>query len=309
MGEQDVDQLAVGEPGVLQGEAYAVQGVVGEPAGLLAGGAGRGERVPGAARRVGGLVLHGVEEVGEPAEEAAGLGERRGVLRAAREDGGVGEGGGGRGLGRLGDGEQGRAGPGDGLDAGLAVDGVDEDGGVEAEVAAGPGAGPVPGAGDPAGRGGDGPARQQAVPVGDVVPYLRRGEDERDGGGEPGPLAPGHGRGPHAAQRAGPGGAAAARHGAGLSLRQDRDDEPVVVGDDPGELAVVGAEREAEAAEVGHPLDLEVVGEPVRAGSDDSEQGLPRESWAGAARRPPGDRCARSYGGPYGGPPSGLAAS
>lgn len=107
MGEEDVGEPGVGELGVLQGEADAVEGVVGEPAGLLAGGAGGGERVPGAGRGVGGLVLDGVEEVGEAAEEAAGLGERRRVVRPAREDGGVREGGGGRGLGRFGDGEQG----------------------------------------------------------------------------------------------------------------------------------------------------------------------------------------------------------
>ncbi len=58
----------------------------------------------------------------------------------------------------------------------------------------------------------------------------------------------------------------------GLSLRQDGDDEAVVVGDDAGELPVVTAQCEAQAAQVRHPLGLQSLAEAMATGPDDSEQ-------------------------------------
>lgn len=270
-----MDELAVGELHLAQREPYAVKRVVAEPARLGQRGAGGGERVPGARRGVGLPVLDRVQQVGEPPEEPAGLRERRGVLRLPREVGGVGEGGGGGGLGGFGDRQQRGAGSGERLDPGLPVDRVDQEGGVEAEGRPGPRTRPVPPGGDPARGGGDRAAGQQPVPVGDVVADLGRGEDERDGGGEPGPLALGDRRGAHGAQRAGACGATSAGGEARLSLRQDGDDEAVVVRHDTGELSVIRPQGQAETAEMGHPLDPETFGEAVGAGPDDSEHDDP----------------------------------
>jgi hypothetical protein len=81
-----------------------VHGVVGEPPGLDERGPGGGQRVPGARRGVSFPVLHGIQQVRQPPEQAPGLGERLGVVRASGQDRGVREGGGGRRLGRFGDG-------------------------------------------------------------------------------------------------------------------------------------------------------------------------------------------------------------
>ncbi len=248
-----------------------MQRVVAQPTGLCGGGAGGGQRVPGALGGVRGAVLHGVEEVGQPSEEPAGLGQRCGVPGAAREDRGVREGGGGRRLGGFGDDGQRGSGARELFDAHLPVDGVDEDGRVEAEGRAGTGARPVPAGGDLACRGGHRAAAQQPVPVGDVVAYLRRGEHQRDRSGQPRALALRHRGGPHAAQRAGPGGTALCCRPAGLGVRQDGHDQAIVIGDHPGELPMVTAQGEAQPAQMGHPLGLEPVGQAVGAGPDDSE--------------------------------------
>lgn len=268
-------QLVVGELRVAQRQPHAAQRVVAEPSGLLPRGAGRGERVPGTRRGVSFLVLHGIQQMRQASEEAARLGQRLRVLRLAREYRGVGEGRRGGGLGGFGDRGQRGAGPGEQLDAGLPVDGVDEQRRVEAELCAGARAGPVPARGNPACCGGDRAALQQAVPVGDVVPHLRRCQHQGDGGGQPGSLAAGDRGGPHGAQRARPGGTPPSGGALGLSLRQNRDDQTVIVRDDPGELPMVGTECEAEPAEVGHPLGPEPLGQPMGTGPDDSEHDDP----------------------------------
>ncbi|CAM5623285.1 hypothetical protein SMICM304S_01134 [Streptomyces microflavus] len=208
-----MDELAIGELGLAQREPYAVQRVVAEPARLGQRGAGHGERVPGARRGVSFPVLHGVQQMREPPEEASGLRERGGVLRLPGEDGGVGEGRRGGGLGGFGDRQQRGTGPREGLDAGLPVDRVDQEGGVEAERRPRTGTRPVPARRHPPRGRRDRPPGQQPVPVGDVVADLGGGEDERDGGGEPGPLPLGDRGGPHGAQRARTGGAPAGRGG------------------------------------------------------------------------------------------------
>lgn len=181
----------------------------------------------------------------------------------------------GGGLGRFGDRQQRGAGPGERLDPGLPVDRVDQEGGVEAEGRPGPRSRPVPPGGHPACGGGDRAAGQQPVPVGDVVADLGRGEDERDGRGEPCPFPLGDGRGAHGAQRAGTGGAPALGRAARLSLRQDGDDQSVIVRDDTGELSVIRPQGQAQTAEMGHPLDPETFGEPMGTGPDDSEHDDP----------------------------------
>ena len=161
-----------------------------QPPGLGERGAGRGERVPGARRGVSFLVLHGVQQMREPAEEPAGLGERLGVARPPGEDGGVREGGGGRRLGRFGDRQQRVPGP-----ASASMPTCRSTASTRTAVSK-----PTLGArcgrparsqlgGHPAGGGGHRPARQQPVPVGDMVAHLGRGEHQRDGGGEPRALA------------------------------------------------------------------------------------------------------------------------
>ncbi len=257
-------QLAVGELGLAQGEAYSVQRVVGEAAGLGERGAGRGERVPGTRRRVGLLVLHGVQEMREPAEEAPCLGEGRCVGGPSGQDRGVRERGGGGGLGRFGDGQDRCSGPGQGLDAELPLHRVHEYGGVEPDVGAGPRPGPPPAPGDPACGERHRPAGQQPVPVGDMVTHLRRGEHQRDGRREPRPLALRDGRGPHPAQRAGPGRTPpSSARPLDLSLRQHREDQAVVVGDNSRELTVISAQCETQPAQMRHPLRLETLTEPM----------------------------------------------
>lgn len=213
----------------------------------------------------------------QPSEELARLCERRHVLRPSGEYGGMCEGCRGRRLGRLGDGQQRGAGTGQRFDPALPVDGVEQYRRVEAELGAGARAGPVPARRDPARRGGHRLAGQHPVPVGDVVPYLRRRQHQRDGRRQACALAPGDGRGAHGAQRAGARGAPGGGGSLGLSLSQNRDDQAVVVGHDPGELTVVGAKCQTEPAQMGHPLGLEPVGEAMSAWPDDSEHdGPPR---------------------------------
>ena len=103
MHEKPVGETAVRELGLAQRQPDAVHRVVGEPAGLLERGARGGERVPGAGGGVRLPVLHRVQQMREPPEEAPGLGERCGVVRPSGEHGGVREGRRGRRLGRLGD--------------------------------------------------------------------------------------------------------------------------------------------------------------------------------------------------------------
>ncbi len=272
-------EAAVAERDVAQGEADAVHRVVGEPAGPGERGAGRGERGPGAAGGVGRAGLHGVQQVREPAEQAPGLGERCGVARPSGQVRGVGEGRGGGGLGRFGDGEDRRPGSGERLDAGLPVHGVDQDGGVEADVGPGPGAGAAPARGHLARGERHGAAGQQSVAVGHMVAHLGGGEHQGDGRGEPGALAPGDGGGAHPAQRARPGGApqppVLAVAALGLSLCQDGYEQPVVVRHDPRELSVVAAQGQAQPAQMSRPLGGEAFPEPVTAGPDDSEHDDP----------------------------------
>ncbi len=273
-------QPAVTELGLAQCEPHPAHGVVRQPPGLRERGPRGGERVPGARRGVGFLVLHGVEEMGEPAEEASGLGERLRVVRPPGEVRGVRERGRGRGLGRLGDGEQGRAGPGERLDAALPVNGVDQYAGVEPDGTAAARSGRVPAHGDPAGGEGHRPAGEQPVPVGDVVTHLGRGQHQGDGRREPGALTVRDGRGAHSAQRtrpglAPPGTPADPGRAVGLSLRQNRYEKPVIVRHDPRELSVVLAQREAQPAQMRHPLAREAFSEPVPARPDDSEHDIP----------------------------------
>lgn len=273
--QQHMSELVVGELRVAQRQPYATQRVVAQPAGLGTRGAGRRERVPGSRRGVSFLVLHGIQQMCEASEEPPGLRERLRVLRLAREHGGVREGRGGGGLGGLGDRQQRGAGPREQLDAGLPVDGVDEQRGVEAELRAGARPGPVPARGDPACGSGHRAARQQAVAVGHVVAHLGGGQHQRDGCREPGALAARDGCGAHGAQGAGTGRAPLPWGALGLSLRQDRDDQPVIVRDDPRELPVVGAKCQTEPAEMGHPLGLEPLRQAMSAGPDYSEHGRP----------------------------------
>lgn len=221
------------------------------------------------------LVLHGVQEMREPSEEASGLGERFGVAGPSGQDRGVGEGGGGRRLGRFGDREDRRPGPGERLDADLPVHGVDQYGGVEPDGRAAARARRTPPGGHPASGARQRPAGQQPVPVGHMVTHLGRGEHQRDGGGEPGPLTLCHGRGAHATQRARSGRTPHSAVHFGLSLRQNGDKEPVVVRHDPRELTVVPTQREAQPAQMRHPLTGELVSEPMTTGPDDSEHDVP----------------------------------
>lgn len=268
-------QLAVRELHLAQREPYSVQSVIGEPARLHERGAGGRERVPGSRRGVSFPVLHGVQQMREPPEEPAGLGERLGVARPPGQDGRVREGGGGRGLGGLRDGQKRRPGTGERLDADLPVDGVDEYGGVEAHVGSGTGPGAPPARGDPAGGERHRPARQQPVLVRHVVAHLGRGQHQRDGGGEAGSLTLGDGRGPHPAQRARPRRTPPPGGALDLSLRQNRYQQPVVIGDNPSELSVVSAQRETESAKMRHPLCFEPLTEAVAAGPHDSEHDTP----------------------------------
>ncbi len=272
MHEQPVGEACVREFDLAQRQPDAVQGVVAEPACLGERGPGGGERVPGARLGVGALVLDRVQQVREPSEVPARLGQRGRVARPSGELCGMREGGGRRGLRRLGHHEHGRAGARQRLDARLPVHGVDEHRRVEAERGPGAGTGPVPAAGHLARGRGNGGTGQQPVPVGHVVAHLRGGEDEGDGGGEPRTLALGHGGGAHPAQGAGSRRAPGAGRGTGLSLRQNGDEQPVIVRDDPRELPVVPAKCQTQPAQMGHPLRLEPLPQPVCARSDDAEQ-------------------------------------
>ncbi|CAM5298476.1 hypothetical protein SGRI78S_00460 [Streptomyces griseus subsp. griseus] len=81
--------------------------------------------------------------------------------------------------------------------------------------------------------------------------------------------------GAHGAQWAGAGGAPVGGRQAGLSLRQDGDDQAVIVRDDTGELSVIRPQGQAQTAEMGHPLHPETFGEPMGTGPDDSEHDDP----------------------------------
>ncbi len=279
VGEQDVRQPGVHEVRLAQREPYPVQRVVGEAPGLGQGCSGGCQGVPRTRRGVSFPVLHGVQEVGEPAEEPAGLGERLGVAGPPGEYRGVRERRGGGGLGRLGDRQDRGAGSGERLEAHLPVHGVDEHGGVEADAGAATGAGPAPARGDPARRERHRPAGQQPVTVGHVVAHLGGGEHQRDGGGEARALALRDGGGPHATQRAGTGGPASARRPLCLSLRQNRYQQTVIIRDQSGELPVVFAQCEAQPAQMRHPLGLESLTEPMTAGPDHPEHDTPRASY------------------------------
>ncbi len=279
VGEQDVHQRPVRELDVPQGQPDAVHGVPAQPFGLGAVGAGGVERVPRAARGVGLLVLGGVQQVRQPSEQPPGLGQRRLVPRPAGQHGGVRERGGGGGLGGLGDQQHRAAGRQFALQLALAGGRVQQDRGVEADHRGAARALAVPAPGDRPGAGRDRAPGEHAVLVLDMVADLHRGERQRDGGRQPGTLAPGDRGRPHAAQRTRPGGPPAGPGGGvpggGLGLDQHRDDQPVVVGGGPRQLPVVVAQGQAEAAEMGHPARLEPLREPVAARPDDAEHVVP----------------------------------
>lgn len=227
----------------------------------------------------------------EAPEEPARLGERRHVARPAREYGGVREGGGRGRLGRLGDGEQRGARPGECLDAGLPVHRVDEHRRVEPQLRAGTRPRAVPAAGDPARGERHRPPPQHPVPVGDVVPYLRRGEHQRHGRGQACSLAFRDRSGSHSAKWARASCTAPSGAALGLSLRQNGDDQAVIVGDDAGELSVVRAKCQAQPAQMSHPLGLESFREPMAAGPHNSEHDDPPgvvRRCAGHRAEPPG---------------------
>lgn len=273
--EQQMRQLVVHEVDVAQREPDAVQGVVGEAPRLGERRTRGGQRVPGAGRGIGLPVLDGVQQMREPPEQPAHLGERLGIPRPPGENRRVREGGGGRRLGRLGHGQDGAAGPDERLDPGLPLDGVEQHRGVEPDVRSGTRTGPSPARGDLPRGGGHRPAREKTVPVVDVVAHLRRREDQGDGGGEPRTLALRDGRAAHTPQRTGPGlppPATGRTDPLALSLRQNGDEQTVIVGDDAGELPVVAAQCQTEPAEMGHPLGFEALTEPMRAGPNHAEQ-------------------------------------
>lgn len=85
--EKSVDQRPVGELGVSESESDPGVGILAEPPGLRHRGARRGQRVPRAAGRVLGKVLHRVDEMRDPAEQSACLLQRFRVLRPSREQG------------------------------------------------------------------------------------------------------------------------------------------------------------------------------------------------------------------------------
>ena len=231
-----------------------------EPPGLGERGAGGGERVPGTRRGVSFLVLHGVQQMREPPEEPAGLGERFGVAAAGPARTAV---------------------CAKAAAVAVSVGSVTVSSGVPGPASAsmpvcrstaststavskpssraGTRPGPVPARGDPAGGRGDRAARSTARPGRrrGPVPSPRRAPARRR---RPAwPPRPGDRSGPHGAQRTGPRGAPPSGGALGLSLRQNRDDQAVVVRDDPGELPVVRAKCEAQPAEMGHPLGLEAL--------------------------------------------------
>lgn len=188
------------------------------------------------------------------------------------------EGGGGRGLGGLGDGQKRRPGTGERLDADLPVDGVDEYGGVEAHV--GSGTGPArPSSRRPGGRRAPpacAPAARPCPPRGRApwprpAPARRR---RRGGLPHPGRRTRSASRATGTARRTPPPGGAL-----DLSLRQNRYQQPVVIGDNPSELSVVSAQRETESAQMRHPLCFEPLTEAVAAGPHDSEHDTPRASF------------------------------
>ncbi len=61
----------------------------------------------------------------------------------------------------------------------------------------------------------------------------------------------------------------------GLSLRQNRYEQAVIVSHDPRELTVVPAQRETQPAQMRHPLAREALPEPVPARPDDSDTTFP----------------------------------
>ncbi len=127
-----------------------------------------------------------------------------------------------------------------------------------------------------------GPA-ERAVAVVGVVADLRRRQDQRHRGGQPGAVADRHVELPHPAQRAPPGRAPLGR-AVGLGLGEHRDHQPVVVGRQPRRLPVVVAQRQAHAAQVRLPRGPELPAEPVPARPNDPEH-CPRPPTARPAPR------------------------
>ncbi len=282
--QQRPHQPVVSERGLVEGEPDAEQRVLAQAARLGHLGAGRRQRVPGAAGLVGRQVLDRVDQVGDPAEEPPRLRQRRDVAGRARQDRGVREGGGGGRLGRLGDRQQAGARPGGGLDRRLAADGLGQHRDLEPEPLAGPRAGGRPPAGQRGRRAPQAGAAERAVAVVGVVAQLGRRQHQGHGGGEPGAVTGGDVRPAQPAQRA-PARGAPFRRARRLRLGQHRDHQAVVVGGQPGRLPVVVAQRQAQPAQVGLPGRPQFA-EPVAARPDDPEH-LNQASHRAASPAPP----------------------
>ncbi len=207
----------------------------------------------------------------QPTEQTAGFRQRFGVARAIREHRGVREGGCGRRLRGLRDRQQRATGAGRPLDLRLALNRPDQHGGVEAESFAACGARTVPAVGDPAGRKRHRAAPHQAVAVGHMVTYLRRGQHQRHRRRQPRTLTLRHVRRPHPAQRARTGTPPPVPGTLRLRLGQHRDDQAVVVRGHPRELPVLAAQSKAQPTQMGHPLGTQALAQAMTAWPDDSE--------------------------------------
>ncbi len=203
-------------------------------------------------------------------EEAAHLAQRLRVVLASREHGGVGEGGRRRDLGGFGGRQHGTSRPQCTLHCGLTLHRGRQDGRVELHERGRRATTFRPPAGCRTSEGREHGVTQRAVPVVGVVTQLRRSQHERHRGGEPAAGAVGHGRAPHAAQRARPRRAACAVV-LRLGLHECRDDDAVVVRGRAGELPVLVAQRQAQPAEMGDPVGVQRRGQPVPTRADDAE--------------------------------------
>ena len=193
--------------------------------------------------------------------------------------------GGRRRLRRLGDGEQGRAGPGGRLDGRLPPDRLGQHADLEADFPPGPRARRRPARRERGRRRAHARRAERAVAVVGVVADLGRGENERHRCGEPCAVADGHLGAAHAAQRAASR-RAPLRRAVRLRLGQHRDDQSVVVGREPRRLAMIVAQRQAHTAQVRPPRVPELTAEAVPAWPNDPEH-CPRPPTARPAPRCP----------------------